>query len=306
MIASIVESFMMKIYYSMQRHYFSFRLLVWLKECGVLHFLKRFLLNYNRSVSYARRHPTVQMQESKKFFEANKERIDNILKILADSKSRDVFRAAIDFRENMTLMPKDLCSEHDQYFVKEIISLRENEVFIDGGAFIGDTIQRFINAAKRQGIDKIKYIIAFEPNKDNFNRLNKFFGRRKNCLLINKGLSDKEDCLLFFDHGSSSKLVSNEKEATLKIDVINIDAVPECREATFIKMDVEGAEMDALRGAEKTITANKPKLAISIYHSNEDMLRIAEYIHKLIPEYKLYVRHHSSRSTDETVLYAVC
>lgn len=86
--------------------------------------------------------------------------------------------------------------------------------------------------------------------------------------------------------------------------MINIDAVPECKNATFIKMDIEGMEWDALHGAVETIKRNHPKLAICIYHSDEDMIRIVEYIHEIAPEYKLYVRHHSKREY-ETVLYAV-
>ena len=69
-------------------------------------------------------------------------------------------------------------------------------------------------------------------------------------------------------------------------------------------MDIEGAELPALQGAKNTIQKNKPKLAISIYHSNEDMLRLAEYIHGIVPEYKLYVRAHTM-GIAETILYAV-
>ena len=83
-----------------------------------------------------------------------------------------------------------------------------------------------------------------------------------------------------------------------------MDAVPECQNATWIKMDIEGAELNALRGAKGIIRRNHPKLTICIYHSDEDMIRIAEYIHELVPEYKLYVRNHTGRQT-EIVLYAV-
>lgn len=69
-------------------------------------------------------------------------------------------------------------------------------------------------------------------------------------------------------------------------------------------MDIEGAEMDALFVAQETIWRNHPKLAICIYHSDEDMIQIIEYVHSLVPEYKLFVRHHT-RGRCETVLYAV-
>ena len=62
--------------------------------------------------------------------------------------------------------------------------------------------------------------------------------------------------------------------------------------------------MDALKGAENTILRNHPKLAICIYHKDADMIQVIEYIHQLVPEYKIYVRHHS-RCQNETVCYAV-
>ena len=71
-----------------------------------------------------------------------------------------------------------------------------------------------------------------------------------------------------------------------------------------IKMDVEGSELDALEGAKQTILNNKPKLAVCLYHKTKDFIDIPNLIHNLVPEYKLYVRHHSF-SVNETVLYAI-
>lgn len=88
------------------------------------------------------------------------------------------------------------------------------------------------------------------------------------------------------------------------ISVVSIDGCDECKDTTFIKMDLEGAEQNALRGTIETIKRNKSKLAICIYHSDEDMLEIIDFIHELVPEYKLYVRHHST-GLMETVMYAV-
>ena len=84
------------------------------------------------------------------------------------------------------------------------------------------------------------------------------------------------------------------------IDNLNVDNV------SFIKMDIEGSELNALKGAEKTILRDKPKLAICIYHSNDDMLCIAEYIHALVPDYTFYVRQYGQYPhTHDTVLYAI-
>lgn len=72
---------------------------------------------------------------------------------------------------------------------------------------------------------------------------------------------------------------------------------------TFIKMDIEGAELEALEGAKNTIVKSKPKLAICLYHKPDDLWKIPLYLKKLVPEYKFYIRHHS-KVRWETVLYA--
>ena len=87
-----------------------------------------------------------------------------------------------------------------------------------------------------------------------------------------------------------------------EVEVRALDEVVDGK-VTFIKMDIEGAELQALFGAEKTIKKYKPKLAICIYHRLEDILEIPAYIHSIVPEYKFYIRHYSF-STSETVLYA--
>ena len=73
---------------------------------------------------------------------------------------------------------------------------------------------------------------------------------------------------------------------------------------TFIKMDIEGAELNALKGSREIIKKYKPRLAVSVYHKKEDLIEIPLYIKELVPEYKLYIRHYSNAAI-ETVLYAV-
>lgn len=73
---------------------------------------------------------------------------------------------------------------------------------------------------------------------------------------------------------------------------------------TFIKMDIEGAEYKAIKGAETIIRNYHPKLAISIYHNAEDIWELPRLIMTICPDYKLYLRHYSIAQA-ETVLYAV-
>ncbi len=92
------------------------------------------------------------------------------------------------------------------------------------------------------------------------------------------------------------------------VNVTSIDAIKqgELKEevVTFIKMDIEGAELEALKGAKQTITRDKPDLAICIYHKDEDIVEIPKYILELNPRYELFLRHYDVTAY-ETILYAV-
>jgi FkbM family methyltransferase len=290
-----------KSYSWMQHHYVTFRILTWLKEIGITRKVNSLILRSNDKQDMAE--PNEKMKASGQFYEQNHERLKNVLDLLADEKSKKVLGGVIQYRIHKTPISTELYSENDQYFVKGLIHISPGEVFIDGGAYTGDTIQQFMDTARRQKV-RYKKIIAFEPDEKNYKMLSNYYGKKDNVELIKKGLSFKEDTLYFKTAGAAACIVDNDIEASYKVPVVNIDSVKACREATWIKMDIEGAEMDALRGAEETIKRNRPKLTICIYHSDEDMIRIIEYIHDIVPEYKLYVRHHSNSSV-ETVVYAL-
>ncbi len=90
----------------------------------------------------------------------------------------------------------------------------------------------------------------------------------------------------------------------MEIRTTSIDELFPENDISFIKMDIEGAEAEAINGAVKTIRANKPKLAISAYHIRDDLYKIPVLIDRICPEYKLYLRHFSDYCFD-TVLLAV-
>ena len=81
------------------------------------------------------------------------------------------------------------------------------------------------------------------------------------------------------------------------------DAIGKAR-VTFLKMDIEGAELKALEGSRQTILDNKPKLAICVYHHIKDLWEIPLFIKTLIPEYRIFLRHHTKLEY-ETVCYAL-
>lgn len=193
--------------------------------------------------------------------------------------------------------------EEEQYFAPDIIKLHEEEIFVDAGALILDTSKRFINECRKNKISNFK-IYAFEPDDISYQKcvnVQKSMGN-VDLKLYNAGLWSENTTLYFDNNGNgTSKIV--QQETACSIETIALDDCVSDK-VTFIKMDIEGAELEALKGCKKTIKKYKPKLAICIYHKKEDLLEIPQYIKELVPEYKLYVRHYSNAET-ETVLYAV-
>lgn len=188
-----------------------------------------------------------------------------------------------------------------QYF--DLPQLEDNmskrEVFVDGGCYDADNSKRFMEFAKNSDA----YIYAFEPDEENVihceERLKQVCkGQYK---LIQKGLWSKETVLRFSSGENVASHLS--QDGNIKVPVVDIDSTIK-EKVTFIKMDIEGSECEALKGAEKTIKTYMPRLAISVYHRLEDIWEIPQLILELNPNYKLYFRHYSIAG-DETVVYAI-
>ncbi len=269
---------------------------------GVINLLKKLGINdLFTAILYAgdRKNPTKYMGYAKSFFSKYQNELEDTAALFADNLSKDVYFSVLTYRQ--THNPKDLpvYSKHDQYFVKDIVPLTGSEVFIDCGAFDGDTMKEFIKATS----GKYQSIVCFEPVEEFHKRLKKK-GAGKKVTAIRAGVYKESTTLQFNTEAGKGSSISSNAANTVSIPVLAIDDVPECSGATFIKMDVEGSELDALKGAKQTILNNKPKLAVCLYHKSKDFIEIPNWIHTLVPEYKLYVRHHSF-SVNETVLYAV-
>lgn len=183
-----------------------------------------------------------------------------------------------------------------QYFDLPYFSHDAQEVFVDCGCHIGESSHDFIKWCN--GV--YKKIYAFEPDRQGFACCRQNMQNIKSLQLIPKGVYSGTATLKFHENGGASRI---EENGSVSVEVISVDQALGGDRATFIKMDIEGAELSALRGAEKTIQVHYPKLAICIYHKLTDLIEIAEYLMRTAPEYRYAIRMYAT-SFSETVLYA--
>ena len=188
--------------------------------------------------------------------------------------------------------------KYPQYFDQEIMKLHRNESFIDGGSLDGKDSIEFIKWCSGD----YDAIYMFEPDSKNYSGLAALGASDKRISIYEAGLWSSSKQLNF--QGGNKKNCRISENGNIVINVISIDEKLNGNPVSVIKMDIEGSELEALKGAERTIKKFKHGLAICVYHKPEDIIEIPSKILELNPDYKLYLCHYSYVDT-ETVLYAI-
>jgi FkbM family methyltransferase len=216
---------------------------------------------------------------------------------LADDESRRVLDAVIGFR--LTLDPAELRSviDWDLYGGAGIIRFGPAEVYVDGGSYDGDSVRMFIDHTR----GAFEQVLAFEPDPATFRRLVENFRHEPRVRPFNAGLHRRKAVLRFENDGTRAATFT--ASGGTEVSVVGLDEVLAGNRVSFIKMNIEGSELDALAGAEQSIRAWKPALAVSVYHRASDLRAIPELVRRLNADYRLYLRQHDG-GTVETVLYA--
>jgi FkbM family methyltransferase len=203
---------------------------------------------------------------------------------------------------------------HNIYGVKQyeyrdnttVIKADKGDYVIDGGACWGDSTLYFANEVGKTG-----RIYSFEFVPENLEVLNTNIdlndGLKSNINIIKKALWHRSEEMLNFSYHGPGTSVDNQSEGldVIKVESIKIDDFVETNNVPkidFIKFDIEGSELNALKGAVRTIKKYKPKLAVSIYHKLKDFYDIPEFISSLKLNYKFYLGH-STTYSEETVLF---
>lgn len=203
-------------------------------------------------------------------------------------------------KERIYIMsPYMFASQEDQYFNPDFMEFGE-EVFVDAGCCNLETVKRLEKHAVN-----IKKVYAFEPDPDNYEVCKRKANEYPNGIIevFPYGTWSGKKKMYFSASADGCSHIAEQGSDSINVVPID-DFISNETKVTFIKMDVEGSELETLIGAQRTILRDKPKLAVCIYHKPEDMVELPLYIKRLVPEYKLYLRHHSN-GEGETVLYAV-
>jgi FkbM family methyltransferase len=193
--------------------------------------------------------------------------------------------------------------EPNQYAPFDLFAPRDDEVFVDCGAFDGDTIQAFVTSWG----GRFKAIHALEPDPSSCARLRGFVAS------LSQGISEKvqvreiavgneSGVIRFKADGTMGAAVSD--DGNVDVQCRTLDEALHGEDVSYIKMDIEGQEPAALRGALQLITTRRPVLAVCVYHEPEHLWSIPLLLAEVLPNYRFFLRPHRPDGWD-LILYAV-
>jgi len=192
----------------------------------------------------------------------------------------------------------------ESYFPEDVVRLLPDEVLVDCGAFDGDTIQSFLS----HGRSDFRRIFAIEPDSHSFAKLESYiFGLgpelKRKISILNYAVGAERGTVQFVSSGGLDSHASKTAGSGVPCAPIS-ELVDRSIRTTYIKMDIEGAEFDALRGARSVIQRDHPILGICVYHEQQDLWRLPLLMKSMVPDYRMYLRCHEGDGW-QTVAYAV-
>lgn len=251
--------------------------------------------------------PFIDFFPSPKSYEATllkqSAKIDDLFSTLADETSKDIFERIIKYCLTLDRTYISGLNTQNIYFDNDVIPNFSGNAFVDCGAFDGDTLLQFTESLN---CDCGTYY-ALEPSLREFHQIESLIQKKSilNAIPIAVGAWNQKDTLYFVEGTGEGGVCGRiSSEGAIAIPVDSLDHLFSDIDVDFIKMDIEGAEIPAIEGAQNIIKRCQPILAISIYHKVDDLWAIPFLIREINPDYKLYIRHHTDYRFD-TVLYAL-
>ncbi len=226
-----------------------------------------------------------KVQFTSAFFENNRKEFEEVYSLLSDNRSRELYSDVIKYKltGNITYLEK---TDLEQDYMEDILLSSKIEHFVDAGAYKGDTAEKQILFSPA-----LKSIIAIEPDIKTYKKMCDCLRKydKIEILTVNAGLWNSNTSLPFNGdggRGGTATLGKGNKFANFQ----TLDSIVGERPVDFIKYDVEGAEYEAILGSCNTITANCPKLLVSLYHRSEDIYKLPLLVKELLPNSEMYLR----------------
>lgn len=217
------------------------------------------------------------------YLEAHREEFEQAYALLADEHSRRVFESMINYK--VSGKPEYLfgCESSAEEAFRDVLRLGGGESYVDVGAYTGDTIREFIGYA-----GGYRNIFAVEPDRKNFAKLLKYAEGLERVRCFHAAAHEGTGTIGFAVRGGRNSAAGQGE--TVRTEPL--DRLLGGERVTYIKYDVEGEELPALKGTEQILRAQKPKLLVSAYHRNEDLFAIPLLVKHIRPDYKVYLRHY--------------
>lgn len=208
---------------------------------------------------------------------------------LADDASRKVFADTLNYKLSGKVSYLFACETQRFEDLQSIFTFSDKENYLDLGAYNGDTVQEFLQLTE----NKCGSIIAVEPDRRNCRKLRTLrdsLNLDDRFVVHEAGVWNEKTVLSFSDSGGRQSTFIDASKAEVNVDTI--DDFADGRAISYIKMDVEGAELQALEGGRDTIAKHMPKMFVAAYHYDADLFRLPLAIWQLVPDYKIYLRKH--------------
>lgn len=209
--------------------------------------------------------------------------------LLEDAESRAALAAYLNARMNNDIQYIEMCYDHEQtFFHNDIFRVSHNESYLDIGAFDGDTIRLFLEECEKE----YNKIFAFEPEDVAFQKLKNFVQNEKlhDVILFHVGTWNQKGNLYFKvteNQLSTISMTGRDKEKTqIKVDALDHILKDDI---TMIKINFMQGVLETLEGAEE-ILKKGPKLAITVGFEEWNLIRIPQYIKRIMPDYRIYLR----------------
>lgn len=242
----------------------------------------------------------------------NEMEIKKLEGLLCDETSCDLLKRIVAFRKSFDAKDYIRPDGQEEYFPNDVpvLDSMDSLRFVDAGAYIGDTAAAASEACRQAG-KPIDFVASFEPDLENIEKLSaeiehqKILSPEAKYFVYTSGVWSENSILTFSNEGSSSSTITTEStQSGISIAVNSLDSVLFGAAPNYIKMDIEGAERDAILGAKKIIQTYRPALAICIYHKPEDLWELPLLIHSIEPNYDMSIRVHGHTGLS-TVLYCL-